>query len=144
MTEPLYTLDILRLASESGLSPRLTDPDATAERRSLVCGSRIAVDVVVDGDGRVTEYGHDVRACALGQASATVLARAIKGKTVAELMAVRDGLAAYLSGAIEEAPAWSGIDILSRAIPYPARHAAIRLPFEAVVEAVAHVSEKVR
>lgn len=143
MSEPLYTLDVLRLAAETG-AVRLTAPDATAERRSPVCGSRIIVDVTVDGAGRVADYGHDVKACALGQASATLLARHVTGRTIADLVVARDGLATYFSGKSDTMPDWPDIDILARALPYPARHAAIRLPFEAVVEALENLSVSAR
>jgi NifU-like protein involved in Fe-S cluster formation len=136
MSEPLYTLDVLRLASETGATPRLSAPD--------VCGSRIVVDIAVDSDRRVTGYGHEVKACALGQASATLLARSITGQTIDDLAAVRDALAAYLSGESDRMPAWPGIDVLARALPYPARHAAIRLPFDAAVEALEKLPVAVR
>lgn len=137
MTEALYTLDVLRLAAATGDTPRLEMPDATVERRSPVCGSRIMVDVVVDRDGRIARYGHDVRACALGQASAVVLAQEVTGKTVDALQAARDGLADFLAGRADVMPEWPGIAVLARARPYPARHAAILLPFEAAAEAAA-------
>lgn len=144
MTEALYTLDILRLAAATADTPRLDTPDATAERRSPVCGSRIVVDVMFDGDGRIANYGHEVRACALGQASAAVLAREIKGRTPRELLTTCDGLADFLAGKSDAMPDWPGIEILARAVPYPARHAAIRLPFEAVSEAAAKATAAVR
>ncbi|MEP6786620.1 MAG: iron-sulfur cluster assembly scaffold protein [Sphingomonadales bacterium] len=136
MTEPLYTLDILRLAAETDFAPLLAAPDATVERRSPVCGSRITVGVALDESGSVADYGHNVRACALGQASATVLARHVKGRTINELATARDMLVAYLAGADDSLPDWPGIEVLARARPYPARHAAVRLPFEALVDAV--------
>lgn len=144
MSEPLYTLDILRLAAETGTAPRLATPDATAERRSLVCGSRIVVDLAIDETGRVTAYGHDVKACALGQASATLLGRSIVGRTGDEIATVREGLAAYLAGTSDHMPDWPEIEMLARALPYPARHAAILLPFEAAVEALAKLPADVR
>lgn len=144
MSEPLYSLDVLRLAADTGNAPRLSAPDVTAERRSPVCGSRIFVDVTIDDAGRVSRYGHDVKACALGQASATLLARHVVGRTIADLVTVRDGLAAYFSGDSDAMPDWPDIELLARALPYPARHAAIRLPFEAVVDAVETVPARVR
>lgn len=137
MTEPLYSIDILRLAVETGLSPRLDMPDASVENRSQLCGSRIVVDVAVDTMGHVIRYGHDVKACALGQASAALLARHVAGRTLDELSAARDALADYLAATSTLLPEWPDIDLLAKARPYPARHAAIRLPFEAVVDAVA-------
>lgn len=140
MSEALYTLDILRLAAATADYPRLTSPDAGAQRRATTCGSTIAIDLSFDADGRVIAYGQDVRACALGQAAATLLARAVVGRNAAELIAARDGLALWLSNDDAPMPDWPQIDLLARARAYPARHGAIRLPFEAAAEAAATVS----
>ena len=140
MSEPLYSLDILRLATESAGFPRLENATATIERRAPTCGSRITVDVRLDSEGRISAYGHEVRACALGQAAATLLARHAVGRPPAELAVARDDLARWLADADAPPPDWPGIDQLSRARSYPARHGAIRLAFEAIAEAVAKVT----
>jgi NifU-like protein involved in Fe-S cluster formation len=140
MSEPLYSLDILRLATESAVFPRLAEVTATVERRAPTCGSRITVDVRLDTEGRITAYGHEVRACALGQAAATLLARHAVGRSPTELADVRDDLARWLADADAPPPEWPDIDQLSRARSYPARHSAIRLAFEAVADAVASVT----
>lgn len=137
MSEPLYTIEILRLAAETGMTPRLVNSHGSAERRSLVCGSRITVDIQRADDGRIAAYGHDVHACALGQAAATLLARGIVGTTPDTVAAARDRLTAYLAGTSDILPDWPGIAVLARARPYPARHAAVLLPFDAAVAAVA-------
>lgn len=142
MSEALYTTDILRLAASIPHHTRLVGPQGTAEKRSPVCGSRVTVDVDLDAEGRVGAVGLLVRACALGQASASLLAADVLGKTPDELAAARDALDAWLSGE-GDLPAWSGLAALSRAQGYPARHASIRLAFEAAAEAAAMARTKV-
>ena len=138
MSAPLYNQQILRLAASTPAT-RLSAPMASIEKRSPVCGSRVTVDVDVDRDGRVAAIGMLVRACALGQASATLMAADAVGKSPAELAAARDALTAWLAGA-GAMPDWPGIDIFTPALPHSARHASIRLAFEAVTEAAAVAS----
>lgn len=135
MNAPLYSIDILRLATESAEFPRLDTPHASVERRSATCGSRVLVDLAFDESGRVTRYGQEVRACALGQASATVFARGVVGRSRDDLVAARDALAEFLAGSRASLPDWPGIEVLERARGYSARHASIRLAFEAAAEA---------
>ena len=139
MTAPLYNTDILRLAASIPHHARLTDPHGTAERRSPICGSRVTVDVTLGPDERVAEVGLLVRACALGQASASLLGATILGRTPRELVAARDGLTAWLAGEGER-PDWPGLDVLAPARGYPARHASIRLAFEAAADAAAQAA----
>ena len=134
MSAPLYNTDILRLAASIPHHARLPDPHGSAERRSPVCGSRVTVDVNLGDDGRVAEVGLLVRACALGQASAAVFAASVLGRSPAELAAARDALTAWLAGEGEQ-PGWPGLAALARARDYPARHASIRLAFEAAADA---------
>ncbi len=136
MNAPLYNTEILRLAASSPASQRLADPMASVEKRSPICGSRVTVDVSVDDAGRVSEIGMIVRACALGQASSSLMAAHAIGRDAASLAAARDGLAAWLAGE-GSLPDWPGLDIFTPALPYSARHASIRLAFEAVAEATA-------
>lgn len=136
MSEPLYNREILRLAAAIPHGERLTDPDASAEKRSPICGSRVTVDVRVGPDGRVSELGMLVRACALGQASAALFGEHAIGRSASELAATRDALTAWLAGAGAQ-PDWPGIAVLGPAIPHSARHPSIRLAFEAAAEAAA-------
>lgn len=136
MSAPLYNTDILRLAASIPHHRRLADPHGSAEQRSPVCGSRVTVDVALDDAGRVVELGLLVRACALGQAASALLGAAAIGCTADELAAARDALAAWLAGEGAE-PDWPGVAVLAPARGYPARHASIRLPFEAAAEAAA-------
>lgn len=134
MSAPLYTAEILRLAATIPHHERLPEPMATAERRSPICGSRVTIDVAVDEAGKVSEVGLLVRACALGQASSSLLAANILGRTPVELAAVRDALTAWLARE-GDAPDWPGMDIFTPALDYTARHPSIRLAFEAAAEA---------
>ena len=87
---PLYNKEILRLAASIPCQERLDAPMASVEKRSPICGSRVTIDVNVDGEGRVSELGMLVRACALGQASSSLLAAHIIGKNAQEIAAARD------------------------------------------------------
>jgi NifU-like protein involved in Fe-S cluster formation len=128
-------MDVLRLATSLADWPRLTGEHSTAEKRSLICGSRVAVDIALDDDGRVVAFGQDVRACALGQASAALLAKHIIGRNHAEIEDARVKLSGFLDGTEESIGNWPELDILAAARGYPARHASIRLPFEAAAQA---------
>jgi NifU-like protein involved in Fe-S cluster formation len=135
VTATLYNRDILRLAASIPHLGRLEQPQASAERRSPVCGSRVTVDVVLDREGRVAELGQEVSACALGQASAALMGRSAIGRSPAELADARDRLAAFLARGADRPGDWPGIDLLSEARAYKGRHASILLPFEAATEA---------
>jgi len=134
MNAPLYNTEILRLAATIPHQQRLADAMGTSEKRSPICGSRVTVDVNTDAQGRVSDLGLLVRACALGQASSSLLGAAIIGKTAAEIAAARDQLAAWLGGT-GPLPAWPGFALFTPALPHSARHASIRLAFEAAAEA---------
>ena len=136
MSAPLYNAEILRLAASIPHHERLTHAQATAEKRSPICGSRVTVDLSLDDEGRVAEVGLLVRACALGQASSSLLAAGILGRTPAELAAARDALTAWLARE-GEAPDWPGMAVFTPALDYTARHPSIRLAFEAAAEAAA-------
>jgi NifU-like protein involved in Fe-S cluster formation len=133
----LYNRDILRLAASIPHQKRLERPDASAEKRSPVCGSRVAVDIVLDRQGRVAALGQEVSACALGQASAALMGASAVGRSAAELAAARDALAAYLRGERGDPGSWPGLAIFADARPFAARHPSILLAFEAAAEAAA-------
>ncbi len=135
MTANLYNTEILRLASSIAHHERLADPAGTSERRSAICGSRVTVDLDLGPDGRVAKVGLLVRACALGQASSSLLAEHILGKTPQELADARDTLTAWLAAGQGDAPAWPGLAVFAPALSYTARHPSIRLAFEAAAEA---------
>jgi NifU-like protein involved in Fe-S cluster formation len=133
----LYNRDILRLAAAIPHLGRLEHPQASVEKSSPVCGSRVAVDLVLDGEGRVVALGQEVKACALGQASASLMGAHAKGRTRAELAQAGDALAAFLRGERDDPGSWPGLAIFADARRFPARHASILLAFEAAAEAAA-------
>jgi len=135
MSAPLYNTEILRLAASIPFHARIESPMACVEKRSPVCGSRVTLDLDLGPDGRVAEVGMLVRACALGQASAALMAANVRGRGAAEIAEARDQLAAWLAGERAEAPEWPGLEIFAPALPHRARHPSIRLAFEAAAEA---------
>ena len=137
VTSALYSRDILRLAASIPHLRRLAAPHATVEKSSPVCGSRVVVDLVADEQGRVAALGQEVRACALGQASASLMGAHAIGRTPEELAEARDDLAAFLGGARDDPGAWPGLDIFRDARRFTARHKSILLAFEAAAEAAA-------
>jgi NifU-like protein involved in Fe-S cluster formation len=132
----LYSGRILELAASIPHQGRLSAPMGSAKKRSPLCGSTVNVDVMVT-DGRITDFAQDVKACALGQASASVLGRVVIGKSRAELEAARDGLRAMLkdAGPVPAAP-FEGYEVLIPAREYKNRHASILLSLEAACEAM--------
>ncbi|GGA61010.1 iron-sulfur cluster assembly scaffold protein [Pelagibacterium lentulum] len=116
--------------------PRLDAPDASAKKVSRVCGSVVEIDLNVT-EGRVTAYGADVNACALGQTSAAIVANTIVGSTPDELRQVRDRMVAMLkNGGPPPNGRWDDLKYLEPVRDYPARHASTLLVFEAVAEAL--------
>jgi NifU-like protein involved in Fe-S cluster formation len=140
MSAALYNTQILKLATSIPHQDRLAHPHGTSERRSPICGSRVTVDVVLDGEDCIAELGQEVRACALGQASASLMGAHAIGRTRAELEAARDALTAFLAGARDDPGEWPGLEIFGPARAHSARHASIRLAFEAVAEAAARAA----
>jgi NifU-like protein involved in Fe-S cluster formation len=134
----LYNTEILRLATAIPYHRRLAAAEGTSEQRSPICGSRVTVDVRLDGQGRIGEIGQEVRACALGQASAALMGAHAIGRSAAELADARDALAGFLAGARDDPGRWPGLEVFRPARAYSARHASIRLAFEAVADAAAH------
>lgn len=132
----LYSTRILALAAAIPHLGRLEVPDGSARRRSPLCGSVVTVDVRVR-DGQVSEFAQDVKACALGQASAAILGAAVIGRSLPELQAARDALHAMLrdGGPVPPAP-FDGYEVLLPARNYKNRHASILLALEAVCEAM--------
>ena len=132
----LYSGRILELAANIPHLGRLDAPDGTAKRRSPLCGSTVTVDVRLR-DGRIADFAQDVKACALGQAAASVLGGAVVGRTRAEVESARDAVGAMLKsgGPAPDAP-FDGFKVLVPARDYKNRHASIMLALEATVEAM--------
>lgn len=135
----LYSGQILELAASIPHQGRLADAMGTARKRSPLCGSTVTVDVTVS-DGRVATFAQDVKACALGQASAAILGRVVIGRSRAELEAARDALRIMLkeNGPVPAAP-FDGYQVLIPARDYKNRHASILLALDAVCEAMAAI-----
>ena len=133
----LYSGRLLALAADIPHTGRLDAPMATARRRSPQCGSAVTVDLAV-ADGRITDFAQDVRACALGQASAAVLGRTAIGRTRAEIETARDALAAMLTeDGPAPAPPFEGLEALRAARDFGNRHPSILLAWQATCDALA-------
>ena len=133
----LYSGRILELAADIPHLGRLPAPQASVKRRSPLCGSMVTVDLVLK-DGRIAEIAQDVKACALGQASASVAGRVLPGLSRAEVERARDQVSAMLKdgGPVPDAP-FQGYEVLLPARDYRNRHASILLVLEATAEAMA-------
>lgn len=138
----LYSGRILELAAEIPLTGRLEAPDASVRKRSPLCGSAVTVDVALR-DGRIEGFGQDVKACALGQASASVLGSHVIGRTRAEIERARDQLRAMLTenGPVPDAP-FDAYAVLEPARDFRNRHASILLALDATAEAVAEAEAR--
>ena len=137
----LYSGRILGLAADIPHHQRLEQAHATVKKRAPLCGSTVTVDVTCE-NGRVTGFGQDVKACALGQAAAAVTGGAIIGRTLPEIEQARDQLRAMLKedGPTPEAP-FDGYEVLSPARDYKNRHDSILLSIEATAEALVQAQQ---
>jgi len=142
MSGALYTREILRLAVSIPHQQRLDNPDGTAELRSRTCGSKVAADVMVTDSGSLKNLGFEISACALGQASAAILGAQAIGKSATDIGNVRANLAAFLEGSVESPGEWPDMDKLTAARDHRGRHAAILLPYDAVIAAFADAAAK--
>jgi NifU-like protein involved in Fe-S cluster formation len=142
MLDEVYNAKILELAGNIPRIGRLETPDASATAHSRLCGSTVTVDVKM-ADGRVSDFAHEVRACALGQASSSIMARTIIGATPDELRQVRQAMRRMLK---ENGPPpdgkWADLKFLEPVRDYKARHASTMLTFDAVVDAVGQIEAK--
>ena len=137
MIDDLYSAKILKLAANMPLAGRLDAPQGSAEKIAKLCGSRVTVDVALDDEGRVARFAQDVKACALGQASAAVLGASLLGADLAEIEMAASGLRAMLQdGGEPPVGRFSDLVMLEPVKAYPARHASTMLAFEAAAEAV--------
>lgn len=136
MLDDVYNKRILELAATIPRLGRLAAPDASATTHSRLCGSTVTVDIAMDGDV-VTDFAHDVKACALGQASSAIMASHVVGSTAAELRALRDDVRRMLKeNGPPPAGRWADIAVLEPVRDFKARHASTLLTFDAVVEAI--------
>jgi NifU-like protein involved in Fe-S cluster formation len=142
MLNDVYNRRILELAADIPRSGRLPHPDASATAHSKLCGSTVTIDLAMEGD-RITDFAHDVRACALGQASSSIMARNVVGASAAEVRDIREQMYRMLK---ENGPApggkWADLAVLEPVRDYKARHASTLLTFDAVVDAIGQIEQK--
>lgn len=140
MLNAVYNQRILELAGNIPRLGRLGDAQASATAHSKLCGSTVTVDLKLSG-GKVSDFAHDVKACALGQASSSIMARNIIGSTPEELREVRETVRRMLkeNGAPPADGKWADIRVLEPVRDYKARHASTMLTFDAVVEALGKI-----
>ena len=142
MLNDVYNAKILELAGNIPRLGRLPAPDATATAHSKLCGSTVTIDLTV-ADGAVSDFAHDVKACALGQASSSIMARHVIGAKPAELRELRETVRKMLK---ENGPPptgrWADVAVLEPVRDYKARHASTLLTFDAVVSALDQIDAK--
>jgi NifU-like protein involved in Fe-S cluster formation len=143
MLDEVYNRRILELAAGIPRLGRLDHPDASASAHSKLCGSTVTVDLKMSGD-TVTDFAHEVKACALGQASSSILARNVIGSKADELRALRETVRKMLkeNGAPPASGKWSDIAVLEPVRDYKARHASTMLTFDAVVDAIGQIEKR--
>jgi NifU-like protein involved in Fe-S cluster formation len=137
MLNDVYNRRILELAGNIPRLGRLPEPDATATAHSKLCGSTVTVHLKMAGD-EVTDFAHEVKACALGQASSSIMARNVIGAKADELRTLREAVRKMLkeNGAPPADGKWADIAVLEPVRDYKARHASTLLTFDAVVDAI--------
>jgi NifU-like protein involved in Fe-S cluster formation len=142
MIDDIYNAKILGFAGNIERIGRLERPDATATAHSKLCGSTVTIDLTMS-DGVVTDFAHDVKACALGQASSSIMARTVVGASAEELRAVRETMRKMLKehGSPPEGR-FADLKYLEPVRDYKARHASTMLTFDAVVDAIGQVEKK--
>jgi NifU-like protein involved in Fe-S cluster formation len=143
MLNEVYNKRIIELAGSIPRIGRLPAADASATAHSKLCGSTVTVDVKMDGD-TVTDFAHEVKACALGQASSSIMARNVIGAKTDELRAMRETVRKMLkeNGAPPASGKWADIAVLEPVRDYKARHASTMLTFDAVVDAIGQIEAK--
>jgi NifU-like protein involved in Fe-S cluster formation len=136
MLNDVYNTRILELAGSIPRIGRMAQPDASATAHSKLCGSTVTVDLKMDGD-TVTDFAHDVKACALGQASSSIMARNVVGSKANELRSLRETVRRMLKeNGSPPSGKWADIAVLEPVRDYKARHASTMLTFDAVVSAI--------
>ena len=142
MINEIYNKRILELAADIKFQGRLAHPDATATIHSKLCGSTVTVDIVVK-DGRIADFAHEVKACALGQASSSIMAHQVIGSSLDELREVRMAVRAMLKeNGAPPTGKWADLAVLEPVRDYKARHASTLLTFDAVVQAFDSIEPK--
>ena len=144
MLNDIYNKRIIELAGNIPRLGRLPDPHATATAHSKLCGSTVKVDLKMDGPV-VTDFAHDVKACALGQASSSIMASHVVGSTAGELRELRETVRKMLkeNGSPPQGK-WADIGLLEPVRDYKARHASTMLTFDAVVDAIGQIEARAK
>ena len=142
MLNDIYNKRIIELAGNIPRLGRLAEPDASATAHSKLCGSTVKIDLKMN-DGVVTDFAHDVKACALGQASSSIMARHVVGSNAQELRELRETVRKMLkeNGSPPDGK-WADVALLEPVRDYKARHASTMLTFDAVVDAVGQIEAK--
>jgi NifU-like protein involved in Fe-S cluster formation len=139
LPDDIYSQQLLDLAAAMPRTDRLSAPQATAQAYSKLCGSRVGIDLVMDGEV-VTDYGQTVRACLLGQTAASIMGREIVGSSAAELREVGAAMRKMLKeGGPPPTGKWKDLALLEPVRDYKARHASTLLVFDAVEDAIAQI-----
>jgi NifU-like protein involved in Fe-S cluster formation len=139
MLDDIYNKRILELAANIPRLGRLPAPQATAIAHSKLCGSKVTVDLVMS-DGAITDFAHEIKACALGQASSSVLARHVIGATGDEIRDLRQTMRAMLKeNGAPPVGKWADAAVLEPVRDFKARHASTLLIFDAVVDAIVQI-----
>ena len=139
MLSDIYNRRVLELAADIPRQGRLDQPQASAKAHSKLCGSTVTVDLNL-ADGKVSDFAHDVRACALGQASSSLMARHVIGATPEELRGLREAMVAMLkAGGPPPEGKWADFAVLEPVRDYKPRHASTLLTFDAVVDALGQI-----
>ena len=139
LPEDIYSQRILELAAAMPRTARLSEPEATATAHSKLCGSRVTIDLAMEGEV-VSDYGQNVKACLLGQAASSVMGREIIGSSAEELREVGATMRKMLkAGGPPPQGRWNDLAVLEPVRDYKARHASTLLVFDAVEEAIAKI-----
>jgi NifU-like protein involved in Fe-S cluster formation len=142
LIDDIYNTKILGFAGNIGRLGRLDHPDATATAHSKLCGSTVTIDLAMK-DGIVTDFAHEVKACALGQASSSIMAEHVVGASADELRAVRDTMLRMLKeGGTPPEGRFGDLKYLEPVRDYKARHASTMLTFDAVVDAIGQIERR--
>lgn len=142
MIDDIYNTKILGFAGNIGRLGRLDHPDATATAHSKLCGSTVTIDLAMK-DGIVTDFAHEVKACALGQASSSIMAEHVVGASADELRAVRETMLRMLKeGGVPPEGRFGDLKYLEPVRDYKARHASTMLTFDAVVDAIGQIERR--
>jgi NifU-like protein involved in Fe-S cluster formation len=142
MLSDIYNKRILELAADIPRLGRLASPQASATAHSKLCGSTVTVDLALDDD-RVSDFAHEVKACALGQASSSIMARNIVGASADELREIRAAMRRMLKeDGAPPAGKWADLQVLEPVRGFKARHASTLLTFDAVVRALDQIAAR--